>query len=124
MLHRESHYWLCCTKFNAQEVIAELGDVPVRVTKATRPTNKFGPYDYIFIDASNRDQPICLLLQSLFDRLEPHAKTLAKWGDNLTHGVTVTVRTSERTYSEAVEPDTLRRAALMNLQISFAYEYV
>jgi len=124
MVHRHAHYWLCCTGFNTPEIIAELGGINARVQTAARPTSKFGPYDYIFIDASEEDASVDRLLELLVEKLEPHEQAISKWGCNLTSGVKVTVCTNEGKHIELVSSEVLGRLSRLNLQVSFVYESV
>lgn len=123
MIFRTVHYWLCCTGFNTDQFLAELGGIDARVELAPRPTKRFGHYDYVFIDASDVDRPIDTLLEQLLDKLEPARAILAKWGDRVTSGVAVEVRTNNSRYSEAVSPEVLRRLAELNLEVSFCCEH-
>jgi hypothetical protein len=122
MLSRTARYWLCCTAFNTEEIVAELGKIEARVQLAPRPTSQYGPYDYIFIESSEGDQLLDLALEDLLGKLEPNISVLSKWGDPLTSGIEVMVRTSEKRYGEAVSSDVLARLAKLNMEVSFVYE--
>lgn len=124
MLHRSAHYWLCCTELEVDTAQQMLNVSSVSIKRAQGPKTKFGPFDYLFIDASDVDKPADLLLEALLEKLEARRDIVESWGRQQISGVTLLVRSSKGQYSEAISSDTLERLALLKLQLSLKYEHL
>ena len=122
MLVRRAHFWLCCMPGQVDAFERRLSGAPIRTRRATQPSSKFGPYDYIFIDAPLRDEPIDLVVVSLLEVLEIHSKVVHEI-EPMLGGVRISVVTSDAKYSEEIDSTTFDRLARLNLRATFAFEH-
>ena len=123
MLERHAHFWLCCMPGKLEGFEEKLSGAPIRTKRATKPSNKFGSYDYIFIDSPMEDSSIDFVLQALLDVLEPHAEVILGL-DPILSGIKVSVASKDSRYAEEVSSVTLGRLAELQLRVTLAFEHV
>jgi len=122
MLLRRAHFWLCCMPGQIGRLEEQLSGAPIRIERAAQPQSKFGPYDYILIDAPLRDEPIDLVVASLLDILEEHSEVVRQIAPML-GGVRISATSSDVKYSEEIDSSTFDRLARLNLRATFAFEH-